>query len=166
MTTGCPVPPLCVRPPAPLRQEAPKLRCRSRFDARPAARQRPSMDSTPTLPPAAPLSNDAKMWAMLCHLSALSGFIVPFGSLIGPLIIWQLKKNEFPIVDDQGKEALNFQITTLIAAIVSGILIFVAIGFVLLIAVVIASLVLTIIAAIKANNGETYRYPFALRLIK
>jgi uncharacterized Tic20 family protein len=106
------------------------------------------------------------MWAMLCHLSALSGLIVPFGSLIGPLIIWQLKKNEFPIVDDQGKEALNFQITTLIAAIVSGILIFVAIGFVLLIAVAIASLVLTIIAAIKANNGETYRYPFALRLIK
>jgi len=106
------------------------------------------------------------MWATLCHLSALSGFIVPFGSLIGPLIIWQLKKNEFPIVDDQGKEALNFQITTLIAAIVSGILIFVAIGIVLLIVVAIASLVLTIIAAIKANNGETYRYPFALRLIK
>ncbi len=106
------------------------------------------------------------MWAMLCHLSALSTFIIPFGSLLGPLIVWQLKKNEFPIVDDQGKEALNFQITTLIAMIVSLILVFIAIGIVLLIAVGIASLVFTIIAAIKANNGETYRYPFCLRLIK
>jgi uncharacterized Tic20 family protein len=106
------------------------------------------------------------MWAMLCHLSALSGFIIPFGSLIGPLVVWQIKKNQYPIVDDQGKEALNFQITITLAAIVSAILIVVLVGIALLIAVAIASLVFTIIAAIKANNGETYRYPFCLRLIK
>jgi uncharacterized Tic20 family protein len=69
-------------------------------------------------------------------------------------------------VDDQGKEALNFQITITLAAIVSAILIVVLVGIALLIAVGIASLVFTIIAAIKANNGETYRYPFCLRLIK
>ncbi len=103
---------------------------------------------------------------MLCHLSALSGFIIPFGSLIGPLVVWQIKKNQYPIVDDQGKEALNFQITITLAAIVSAILIVVLVGIALLIAVGIASLVFTIIAAIKANNGETYRYPFCLRLIK
>ncbi len=103
---------------------------------------------------------------MLCHLSALSGFIIPFGSLIGPLVVWQIKKNQYPIVDDQGKEALNFQITITLAAIVSAILIVVLVGIALLIAVAIASLVFTIIAAIKANNGETYRYPFCLRLIK
>jgi len=103
---------------------------------------------------------------MLCHLSALSGFIIPFGSLLGPLVVWQIKKNQYPIVDDQGKEALNFQITVTLAAIVSAILIVLLIGIFLLIAVGIASLVFTIIAAIKANNGETYRYPFALRLIK
>ncbi|MFN5561883.1 MAG: DUF4870 domain-containing protein, partial [Opitutaceae bacterium] len=108
----------------------------------------------------------ARMWAMLCHLSALSGFIIPFGSLIGPLVVWQIKKNQYPIVDDQGKEALNFQITITLAAIVSAILIVVLVGIALLIAVGIASLVFTIIAAIKANNGETYRYPFCLRLIK
>jgi hypothetical protein len=106
------------------------------------------------------------MWAMLCHLSALSGFIIPFGSLIGPLVVWQIKKNQYPIVDDQGKEALNFQITITLAAIVSAILIVVLVGIALLIAVGIASIVFTIIAAIKANNGETYRYPFCLRLIK
>ena len=103
---------------------------------------------------------------MLCHLSALSGFIIPFGSLIGPLVVWQIKKNQYPIVDDQGKEALNFQITITLAAIVSAILIVVLVGIALLIAVAIASLVFTIIAAIKANNGGTYRYPFCLRLIK
>jgi len=103
---------------------------------------------------------------MLCHLSALSGFIIPFGSLIGPLVVWQIKKNQYPIVDDQGKEALNFQITITLAAIVSAILIVVLVGIALIIAVGIASLVFTIIAAIKANNGETYRYPFCLRLIK
>lgn len=103
---------------------------------------------------------------MLCHLSALSGFIIPFGSLLGPLVVWQIKKNQYPIVDDQGKEALNFQITVTLAAIVSAILIVLLIGIFLLIAVGIASLVFTIIAAIKANNGETYRYPFTLRLIK
>jgi uncharacterized Tic20 family protein len=103
---------------------------------------------------------------MLCHLSALSGFIIPFGSLIGPLVVWQIKKNQYPIVDDQGKEALNFQITITLAAIVSAILIVLLVGIFLLIAVGIASLVFTIIAAIKANNGETYRYPFCLRLIK
>lgn len=103
---------------------------------------------------------------MLCHLSALSGFIIPFGSLIGPLLVWQIKKNQYPIVDDQGKEALNFQITVTLAAIVSAVLMLVVVGFLLLIAVAIASLVFTIVAAIKANNGETYRYPFSLRLIK
>lgn len=103
---------------------------------------------------------------MLCHLSALSGFIIPFGSLIGPLVVWQIKKNQYPIVDDQGKEALNFQITITLAAIVSAILIVLLVGIFLLIAVGIASLVFTIIAAIKANSGETYRYPFCLRLIK
>ena len=128
------------------------------------------MDSIPTTIPPPPVSpatsNDARMWAMLCHLSALSGFIIPFGSLIGPLVVWQIKKNQYPIVDDQGKEALNFQITITLAAIVSAILIVVLVGIALLIAVAIASLVFTIIAAIKANNGETYRYPFCLRLIK
>lgn len=127
------------------------------------------MDSAPTPPPPVPpanTSNDARTWAMLCHLSALSGFIIPFGSLIGPLLVWQIKKNEYPLVDDQGKEALNFQITVTLAAIVSAVLMLVVIGFLLLVAVGIASLVFTIIAAIQANKGQRYRYPLSLRLIK
>jgi len=109
---------------------------------------------------------DARMWGMLCHLAALSGFIIPFGTIVGPLVVWLIKKNESEFVDDQGKESLNFQITAIIAMIISGILTLVIIGIFLLIAVGIADLVLVIMASVKANNGERYRYPFAFRFIK
>jgi uncharacterized Tic20 family protein len=51
---------------------------------------------------------DARLWGMFCHLIAFSGYVVPFGSVLGPLIIWLIKKDEMPFVDDQGKESLNF----------------------------------------------------------
>jgi uncharacterized Tic20 family protein len=110
-------------------------------------------------------SREQKQWAFFAHLAALLGFVVPFGNLIGPLVVWQLKKNEMPFVDDQGKEAVNFQITVCLALIVSFVLMLVLIGFVLLPIVAIAALVLTIIGAVKANDGIAYRYPFTLRLI-
>ena len=120
-------------------------------------------------PPPAPSDSPApesRQWGLFAHLSALVGLIIPFGNILGPLIIWQIKKAEMPFVDDQGKEAVNFNITVLIAVIVSGLLTLVLIGFVLLFAVGIAWLVLTIMAAMKANEGAAYRYPFTLRLIK
>jgi uncharacterized protein len=120
-------------------------------------------------PPPAPTgtpSAEEKQWAMFAHLSALIGYIIPFGSIIGPLIIWQIKKNEMPFVDDQGKEALNFQITVAIAAVICFCLIFVLIGILLLPILAISALVFIIIAAIAANNGQAYRYPVCLRLIK
>lgn len=107
---------------------------------------------------------DSQQWGMIAHLSALIGFIIPFGNLIGPLVVWQMKK-DLPFVVDQGKEALNFQITVAIAVFVCILLSFVVIGMLLLPVVGIGALVLTVIAAIKANNGEAYRYPFALRLV-
>ncbi|QNP42209.1 DUF4870 domain-containing protein [Lysobacter solisilvae (ex Woo and Kim 2020)] len=102
---------------------------------------------------------------MLAHLSSLAGFFIPFGNVIGPLIVWLIKKDTMPFVADQGKEALNFNITVAIAAIISGILIFVVIGFLLLAVVAVGWLVLTILACIEANKGVAYRYPFTLRLI-
>jgi uncharacterized Tic20 family protein len=99
-------------------------------------------------------------------LSALVGYIIPFGSIIGPLIIWQIKKNEMPFVDDQGKEALNFQITMAIAVIVCIVLMLILIGFLLIWIVGIVDLIFIVIAAISANNGQAYRYPLNLRLIK
>ena len=106
-------------------------------------------------------------WAMACHLSALSGFIIPFGTIIGPLVVWLIKKDTMPLVDQHGKESLNFQITVLIAFVISFILMFVVIGFVLMAVVGIGALVLIIMASIKVANGQTdYRYPWAIRLIK
>ena len=107
---------------------------------------------------------DSQQWGMIAHLSALIGFVIPFGNLIGPLVVWQMKK-DLPFVVDQGKEALNFQITVAIAVFVCILLSFVIIGMLLLPVVGIGALVLTVLAGIKANNGEAYRYPFALRLI-
>lgn len=110
---------------------------------------------------------DARMWGMFCHLTALSAFIgVPFGNIIGPLIIWLIKREEFSQVEDQGKESLNFQISMTIYTLVSFFLCFVIIGFLLLPAVLLVDLILVIIASVKANKGELYRYPFTIRFIK
>jgi uncharacterized Tic20 family protein len=112
-------------------------------------------------------SKEEQNWAMACHLVALSGFVIPFGNVLGPLVVWLIKKDTMPLVDQHGKEALNFQITVLIAAVISFVLMFVLIGIFLLIAVGIGALVLTIMAAVKVSNGQLdYKYPFALRLIK
>ncbi|GIX35635.1 MAG: hypothetical protein KatS3mg126_1414 [Lysobacteraceae bacterium] len=127
----------------------------------PAPPPAPSSGPDPAGTPGA----DERQWALFAHLSALAGFLIPFGNILGPLIVWQIKKNEMPFVDDQGKEALNFQITVLIAVVVCLVLSVLLIGLLLLPVVAVADLVLTIVAAIKANQGETYRYPFTLRLI-
>ena len=122
-------------------------------------------DIDPTASSASGISADERQWAMFAHLSALIGFIIPFGNLLGPLVIWLMKKETMPFVDQQGKEALNFQITVTIAMMVSAILIIVVIGFVLMFIIGLAALILTIMAGIKANEGVAYRYPFTLRLI-
>jgi hypothetical protein len=109
---------------------------------------------------------ESRMWAMIAHLSALSGFVIPFGNILGPLIVWLVKKEEMSFVDDQGKEALNFNISITIYGIISAILTVVLIGFVMLLILAVVWLVLAIMAGIKANEGTAYRYPLTLRLVK
>ena len=111
-------------------------------------------------------SQEVRQWAMFCHLSALLGIWIPFGTLIGPLVLWQLKRESDPFIDAQGKEALNFQITVAIAWLVCMVLGFVVIGFLLMLILVVAALVLKIIGGIKASNGSAYRYPWTWRLSK
>jgi len=110
---------------------------------------------------------------MLCHLSALAGLFVPFGTVLGPLLVWQIKKNEIPSVIEHGKAALNFQLTVLIVVValcvLGFILSFVCIGallFPLAGVVVVAGLVFSVIAGIKANDGQPYRYPYLWELVK
>jgi hypothetical protein len=102
---------------------------------------------------------------MLAHLSALLAAIVGL-SFLGPLLVMLIQGPKSEFVRRQAVEALNFQITTYIAAFVSFILMFVLIGFLLIIVVGIGWLVLTIVAGLAANRGEDYRYPFNLRLVK
>jgi hypothetical protein len=112
-------------------------------------------------------AKEEQNWAMICHLAALSGFVIPLGNVLGPLIVWLMKKDTMPLVDVHGKEALNFQITVTIAMVISILLMFVLIGILLVFVVGIGALVLTIVAAVKVSNGQLdYKYPFAFRLIK
>lgn len=113
---------------------------------------------------------DARLWAMLCHVSSFLMFTgIPCANVLGPLIVWLVKRDSSPLVADNGKEALNFNITVLIAAAVLFVLLCTGIGAIIaipgLIALLVAQLVLTIIAAIKAYDGGVYRYPFILRLV-
>jgi uncharacterized Tic20 family protein len=107
-----------------------------------------------------------RQWALICHLSALSGYVIPFGNLIVPIIIWSMKKDEMPMVDEHGKEVINFQLSMMIWMIISGILILVVIGIPLLIMLAILQVVFIIIGAIKADSGQLYKYPMTIHFIK
>ena len=127
----------------------------------------PPPDSPPPTPPAAPteagvpseIKSEDKTMAMPCHLLGI------LTAYVGPLIIWLMKKDQSPFVDDQGKEAVNFQITLAIAHVVSGLTICFTFGLLNLVIWVLA-LVFGIMGCLAANRGEKYRYPIALRLIK
>ncbi|MEZ6091617.1 MAG: DUF4870 domain-containing protein [Pirellulaceae bacterium] len=111
--------------------------------------------------------------AMACHLCGLLGYLGNgFGSIVGPLIIWILKKDEFEAVDEHGKEALNFNISVVLYGAILFAFAFVTFGIGLLIviplgiALAVFHIICTIIAAMKANEGRMYRYPLCLRLVK
>jgi len=121
----------------------------------------PVEETAPEIP------RNARQWAMICHLSALSGLLGNvIGFLLGPLIVWLVKREEHPFIDKQGKEAVNFQITMFIILFVSFLLCLLLIGFVFLIAVGLIMVIFPIIAAIRSDHGEDYRYPISFRFIK
>lgn len=106
------------------------------------------------------------LWGMLCHLAALLGYIVPFGNILGPLVIWLIMRDDAPFIDVQGKESLNFQISISLYAVIATILTVLLIGFALLIALGIANLLFVTIASVKAGKGELYRYPCTIRFVR
>jgi uncharacterized protein len=120
-----------------------------------------------TIPPAtSSASSQTRTWCVLCHASALLGLFMHFlGHLLGPLIVWLVKRGDSSEIDAHGKESLNFQLSMLIYDIVAGILCLIVIGFPLLVALWIANTVLVIIASLKASDGQLYRYPFTIRFL-
>ena len=129
------------------------------------------METTyPTPPPpadsAAPLTN-VRTWNALCHASALLGVFLHFpGHILGPLIVWLVKRGESPEIDAHGKEALNFQISMLIYNAISLVFCLVLIGFVFLVVLWVLNAVFVIIAAVEASDGKFYRYPLTIRFIQ
>src|SRR5206468_694412 len=112
-------------------------------------------------------SSDVRMWNVLCHVTALAGFFVPWvGHILGLLIVWLVKRNDSPEIDEHGKKSLNFQISMLIYNVITSVLCLVLIGFVIFAILHILNLMLVIIASIQASERKFYRYPLAIRLIK
>ena len=121
----------------------------------------------PPPPPAPSASSDIRTWCVLCHAAALLGLFFHFlGHILGPLIVWLVKRGDSPEVDAHGKESLNFQISMLIYDAIAAILCIVLIGIPILIALWVLNTVLVIIASIQASEGKFYRYPITIRLIK
>ncbi|MBN1870714.1 MAG: DUF4870 domain-containing protein [Candidatus Omnitrophica bacterium] len=114
-----------------------------------------------------PGQNQERTWATFCHLSSLLLFIFPpIGHILGPLVIWLIKKNDIPLVNEEGRAVLNFQISWTIYFVVTMFLCLVGIGFILIGPVILANVILVIMASIKTSNGEKFQYPCTIHLIK
>jgi uncharacterized protein len=128
----------------------------------------PQQPIPPQQTPPLTVDRDVRTWAMWCHLAALSGYVIPFGNIIGPLVVWQMKKDQIPSIVDHGKEAVNFHLSVIIyiaGCVIGGFLTF-GMSFFLIPVVAIGALVLSVMAGIKANEGNFFKYPLNLRLIK
>jgi uncharacterized Tic20 family protein len=115
------------------------------------------------------VSKEERTLAMICHLLPFVGALmpgIPVLNIVAPLVLWLIKKDSMPFVNDQGKEVLNFQITLSIVFFICLLTFWLILPMVIAFGVAIAAIVLMILAAIKANDGIAYRYPFTLRLIK
>lgn len=112
------------------------------------------------------MQKDDRTWAIFCHLSGFLGYVFPFGSILAPLVIWLIKKQDSKYLDETGKEVVNFQISIVIYTIISGILAIVLIGFVLLFILFLIHIIFMIKGAMSADKGQVYKYPFTLHLIK
>jgi len=122
---------------------------------------------TPAPGPVTTPVGPARSWEVGCHLAAFSGYLTGLGWIIGPLIVWLLKREEYPSVDAHGKEELNFQLSVIlyqICLLVGGLLTC-GLTIPVLVIVAVAQLILMIVASIKASSGELYRYPLTIRFL-
>jgi len=118
-------------------------------------------------PPTLEADKDARLYGMLCHLLALSAVIgIPVGWVLGPLVMWLIKKDQYRFVDQEGKEAINFGITVAIAMAICLVTFWLILPIFVAIGIGIAAAILNILAALKANEGVGYRYPFTIRFLK
>jgi hypothetical protein len=110
------------------------------------------------------MDKNERNWGMFLHFSVFASYVIPIAGLVVPIVIWQLKKEEYPSIDAHGKNVMNFLISMLIYSIAAVLLSFLLIGIPILVALTIAGIVLPIIAGIKANQGEIWKYPYTLTI--
>jgi uncharacterized Tic20 family protein len=131
--------------------------------------ENPADPANPGAPidPRALTVREARQWAMVCHLVALSGLLFNgIGFLLGPLVVWLIKREDDPFIDEQGKEAVNFQLTMFLLAFLCIPFIFILIGIPMIMLVGLMMIVFPVIAAIQSGDGKHYRYPLSIRFIK
>ncbi|MHC4952953.1 MAG: DUF4870 domain-containing protein [Planctomycetota bacterium] len=122
-------------------------------------------------PPAAPaagrgLEADTRQWAMFLHLSLLAGLAVPAAGFVAPIVIWQVKKEELPGIDPHGRMAVNWLISFVIYMVGSAILSIILIGIPMMLALGVCGVVFPVIAGLKANQGELWKYPLTIEFFK
>ncbi len=111
------------------------------------------------------VKSDEQMWAVFCHLGGLFGILLFPANIIAPFIIWMIYRDQYPQVDIEGREAINWQISFTLYLIGSAILIFVVVGFFLVIGLLVVNLIVTIQAALAVSQGRQASYPFTLRFL-
>ncbi len=125
------------------------------------------METSPPLGTSAPSLINVRTWCALCHASALLGVLLHFpGHLLGPLIVWLIKRGDSPEINEHGKEALNFQISMLLYNLVAGVFCLILVGFVFLAILWVLNAIFVVIASIQASDGKFYRYPMTIRFIQ
>ncbi|WP_144211863.1 DUF4870 domain-containing protein [Shewanella donghaensis] len=112
------------------------------------------------------VEKEARNMGLLVYAASIAGYIIPLGSIIGPLIVWLMKRDEFEFVNECGKNCLNFKLSLLIYVVISTILAFVGIGILLLVVLGLLDIICTIIGIIRAGEGKAYRYPLTINFIK
>ena len=112
------------------------------------------------------LSETERNWAMFCHIAAFAGYFIPFGGIIGPLVIWLSKRDESTWVNENGKASLNFQFSMLLYILLTIPLCFIIIGFPIIAVLLLLRIIFIVIASVRASKGEEFRYPLAIPFIQ
>ncbi|MDD8060527.1 MULTISPECIES: DUF4870 domain-containing protein [Shewanella] len=116
--------------------------------------------------PTGEVSKQAKDMGLLIHAASFAGYTFPFGSVLGPLIVWLMKRDEYEFANQCGKNCLNFKLSLMIYAMISAVLILVGVGVLLLAALALLDIICTIIAIVKASDGIAYQYPLSIKFLK
>ena len=139
----------------------------SQQDVPPPPIDQPAGSEVPPAPVVKPPADNARTFAILCHLLGFAGLVFPLGNVLAPLVLWLINKQQYPQIDEHGKESVNFQISiTIYLILICMPLMFIVVGVFLMMGLVILDVVAIIVASVKASNGEVYRYPLSIRFIK